>query len=60
MKINPSPCEIRRIRRNDEIYRILRNYQDGQYSGQTSGVVAGQLDIALTTVLDKIIEAANK
>jgi len=48
------------MERDETIYRTLRNYQDGLYGGRTSGVVVGRLDIALSTVYDKIVEAANK
>jgi hypothetical protein len=53
--------ETRRERvavRDDAIYRILRDYQDGKFNA-TNGVSAGMLGISLTTVYDKIREAAN-
>lgn len=49
--------QIGTARFEEEVYQILGRYRNGEFDA-TSGVVAGQLDIALTAVLDAVKESA--
>lgn len=58
---HPSPrltAQQKRMREFEEsVYQTLRAYQRGEYTAD-SGAAAGQLDIALTRVFDRVKDHA--
>jgi hypothetical protein len=59
-EVRPTAHQQRMRDFKESAYQTLRKYQRGEFASSFGGIAVGQLDVALTKVLDDIADAADQ